>query len=167
MYKIVKKSVIGLLFASAISTQALTVSITLTNGQFTTFTGLNSGALTLKSFIIGNSNASPATISFYDVTTNVTVFTNAAFTNITSFGTNQTNSFTNYQGIVQYFTNTALVDISNSVTQTIFTNPPRIAVPINGSNTIAPPVVNQYFTSGLWLSNSSASNITVTVTVTQ
>ena len=166
MKNIIKKTLIGvgLVGSLLLPAKAVTLSMTLTNGQFTSFTGLNPGPVTITQFAMTYSNQS--VITFYDVGTNQLLYTNNAFTNTSSYLTNVTNSITNYYGVANYFTNIVLIDNTNNiVAATTNTILPRVTLGVTNGTTYADHV-NYYFLNGLWLSNSSTGAGTPSITIT-
>jgi len=164
MLKTIKNTVlgIGLALGLASATEAATVSMTLTNGQFTNFSGIIPGPLTVSQIIVTYTNQ--ALVSFYDTPTNATTYTNAAYTNYTVYAINTTNVFTNYQGITQSNVFIALTNSPNVVAASTNNYPIRTQYGVTNGSVIGYPV-NYYFVNGLWVSNSLTGGAGATAAV--
>lgn len=161
---------LGLAFGIVTSASAFTASMTLTNGQWTNFSGINPGPVTITQIIMQYTNV--AALQLYDSPNGQMSFTNLAYTNTLTYATNVTNANTNYYGVTNYFTNVVLIDNTNNANPATTNNfPLRMQLSVTNGTVIADHV-NYYFLNGLWITNTStgAANIagpTVTVTYTQ
>lgn len=164
--KYITKLVCGVALFVGLTAEANTVSITLTNTQFTNVPGLV-GPVLVKQIIVANTNAGTnQTVYFYNVGTNQLITTNLAYTNTSTYLTNATNSFTNYNGFTNLYTNIIIMDnTNNAVAAVINTNSPTIVLqaPAN-STTKTDGNLFYHFYNGLWISNSAPSNSIITIT---
>lgn len=159
---------LGLSSLFALSTNAATISQTFTSGQYTNFSLIIPGPVQVKQVILTGPVANTCSVQLIDAPTNSLVYTNAGFTNIISYGTNQITTWTNYYGATNSVTNVNLVDVTNTVPG--FTNlyPVRIVMnaPTNGTVNTGGSI-NYFFNSGLWVSNVGPGSATLTVTYSQ
>lgn len=160
-------AIISLLAALAFSASAVTLSQTIASGVMTNIIGMAGGPVRVTQVILVASTTNNASLQFVDTTTNWLLFTNSAYTNILSYGTNYVQTWTNYYGATNSVTNLAYYDVTNSVAGTTNNLPIRISItaPTNGTSRF--DNVNYYFVQGLWVTNNSTNPATLTVTFQQ
>lgn len=156
-YLIALSLAVGLAANAAVSTTVVVQPNTYTN--LLSLTG-GSAIVTFASVAANSTNAS---VLFVDAPTNTLFYTNAAYTNITSYATNLITSWTNYYGVVNYATNITLLDVSNPVAAgTNLYNRPLSAAALAGTTTTLNPL-NTQFEYGIWVTNNSSGIATVTI----
>jgi hypothetical protein len=172
-----KKSLLGLVlsFGMVSSMFGAAGSQSVTMATFTNFpTLIPYSSAKISQIVVQNSNTTTnQTILFFDCPTNVLSFTNAAYTNTISYVTNYVTFYTNYQGLLTFLTNKALVDVTNNVVSATTNNYAQyfsIFVPSNSSVTL--PGLSQTFQYGIWMTNATPAatapgSATVTITYTQ
>ena len=165
------KKLILSLFALVIaaSTYGATVSYTVLTGTATNVLALNqSGFSRVTSVAIANANASGAvTLNMYDSPNATFVLTNAAYANIISYATNYVVFYTNYFGRTNGWTNTMLVDVTNTVAASTNVLQPKATFTAPALGTLVVNPVSYGFEYGIWVTNTSLSNAVITVTYTQ
>jgi len=165
------KKIIASLFSliAAVSlSSAASISIAVAPSTATNVMGsLFGGYAKVTSVTFNCTSSSNATVVVYDSTTNVFTYTNAAYTNITSYATNLVTTWTNYFGVVNSATNVNLVDVTNSVAGTTNNYPQRFSVSaLVGTTTTINPT-SYIFENGIWATNTSAGSGTLTVQFVQ
>lgn len=167
-----KLFLIVLLIAASFQVKAATLSTTVyTNNVFTNFPGLPAGPIQVKQILLANVTSNAQTLYFYDVPTNSLTNVVAAYTNTQSYLTNYLFILTNYYGNIVTNTNTVLFDNTNNAVAAITNGvPPKVIITVPAFTTYAPPSVNYYFYSGMWVSNATAygagTNGVIPVTIT-
>lgn len=155
---------IGVAVGFALSAKAATITL---NVAATGYTNALSGSATITQFILTSISTNAANVSFVDSYTNSLWFTNGAYTTATSYATNYYNCYTNYFGGTNCITNVALVDIITTNAAAGVRFPVRINATAPTNSSVAFQGVNYYFNNGVWLTNSSSSVATVTITYQQ
>lgn len=156
------------LMLSAGYVKAATTSLTIAAGVMTNLITLNNGSVKVTQFVLTSTGTNISSIQAIDTYTNWLKYTNSAYTNILTYGTNLVVTWTNYYGATNTVTNSgSLVDITNSVAGTTNTFPVRVilATPTNSSTRI--DNVNYYFNDGIWITNTGSGNANVTITYQQ
>lgn len=161
---------LGLIGAFVGSTFAANQALTLNSGVMTNFP-TSGGPVRITQIIVTAAGTNFSTnFSFVSTYTNWLFYTNAAYTNISSYGTNYTWTYTNYYGVTNSYTNAqpTLVDITNSVAATT-NNFPIFFTGTVGSNNVSVKAdnLNMYFPNGLWITNSGPGAITIVPTYQQ
>lgn len=164
--KQIKNVLIGLLLIAAVSVKASTVALTVASGVMTNIIP-NFGSAKITQIIAATTGTNTATINLYDTFTNTTVYTNVAYSNILSYGTNYVSTWTNYYGVTNSVTNISLYDVTNSVAATTNSWPLRIAGAIPSNSVVRFDNVNYYFVNSAWVTNSGSGSVTLTVTFQQ
>lgn len=154
---------VALFTGSVSNTKAASASITVAAGVMTNFPLLVSGPVKISQVVLTSTGTNIASVQFIDTPTNALTFTNAAYTNITSYLTNYINNWTNYYGVVNSWTNISLVDITNSVAGTTNNYPVRmiLATPTNSSTRVDNAVYSYLYTP--WVTNTGTGSINVTI----
>jgi hypothetical protein len=180
---ILKSATLSLVIAGAVVLPAkaqysypsgnVTVSGTVLAGTMTNFV---TGPFKLTELVLAATNSLGTTVIIVDTSTNSTTFTTIAYTNISYNLTNINNLtnqyspfyYTNYYNVITVISNTAgslsqfvIVESTNSVPATT-ANLPSITM----SASTVPTVVNnlnQNYYRGIWVTNSSATNATLTL----
>lgn len=154
---------------SAVIAKATTVVVVLTNGASVSIPIVIGAARVTQVIAVSDSGVTNnASFQLLDAFTNWLAFTNVAYTNIITYGTNQVSSWTNFYGVVNSVTNTNIVDVANTVAATTNFFPARIqgSAPTNGGS-IKFDNVNYYFSDGVWGTNTGAGKVTLTLTYQQ
>lgn len=165
------KKIIASLFSliAAVSlSSAASVAITIAPNTATNVMGsLFGGYAKITSVAFTCTSSSNAVINVYDSPTALFTYTNAPYTNITSYATNLVTSWTNYFGVVNSATNVNLVDVTNSVAGTTNNYSQRFSVAaLVGTTTTINPT-SYVFENGIWATNTSAGSGTLTVQFVQ
>jgi len=161
-----KKSLISLFAGIGMAVSAATVTVDVPGNTAVNAVSPLGGNIKVSQFILTSTNASAVTASVYDSVTNVFTWTNAPYTQVTQYATNQVSLWTNYFGMTNYWTNIALVSVTNTVASTTNSFPVRFAgSAIANSSFIASGTY--YFNNGVWATNTSAVACKLTVTYTQ
>lgn len=166
--KFIKKyAVIALLALAAFNVKAqLSVTATIPSGGFS---NLVSGPIVAGSFVLSTTNATATSLSFFDTpyASGPLRYTNAAYIQLSSYATNWIQCWTNFYGRTNCWTNTTVIDVTNTVSATFsnFNNVLTAVAPANGNLVI--PNVSFLFNLGVGVTNLSASNATVTVNYTK
>jgi len=162
---------LGLIGALSVSyLNAATVSVTVPATVMTNFPNIT-GSVRVTQVIVSAAATNYSTnFQFVNTYTNWTFFTNSAYTNISSYGTNYTWTYTNYYGVTNTYTNSqpTLVDFSNSVAAS--TNAfPVVLVGSVASNGVAVTYtgMNTLFNNGLWVTNAGPGSATFTINYQQ
>lgn len=155
--------------AVSLPTFANTVSVTLPPNTFTNIiTNLFSGSVRVTQITYSTTTSATNQLQLVDTPTNALTYTNLAYTNILSYATNVTVSWTNYYGVSNgYILTNALIDFTNTVPSTTNNWPVRMTLQSGSNSTISAPSVNYYFVNGVWATNSSSGTNTVTITFQQ
>jgi len=149
---------------SIIAAKAFTLSMTVNGNTMTNLAPLTQGSAYIKQLAIANSSTSNSvTFQLVDSYTNSYTYTNAAYTNMISYATNRIFITTNFYGGTNNLTNLSLVDVTNAVPITTNNFPVRATVSALAGTTAQFNNLNAYFSSGIWVSNLSASNAVITV----
>jgi hypothetical protein len=161
-----KKILISLFAGIGMVVSAATITVDVPQGSFVNAVTTANGNIKVSQFILTSTNASGVSAQAFDSVTNLTTWTNAPYTQITQYATNQVTLWTNYFGATNYWTNIALVSVTNTVATTTNTYPIRFAgsAIANSSFTASG---TYYFNNGIWVTNTGAAGIKFTVTYTQ
>lgn len=159
-------SIISLATLLSLQASAVTVALTIASGVATNIIpGFGSAKIT--QIIASTTGTNTATFNIFDSPTNQFLYTNAAYTNIISYGTNYVTTYTNYYGVTNSFTNLALFDASNTNAASTNFYPLRINVTAPSNSVTRLDNVNYYFINSPWVTNLGSGNITLTVTYQQ
>ena len=164
------KKILFSIFASiALGASAGTVTVTVLPNTMTNLLASFPGSVYVSQIIASAPTTNNATAFIYDTPTNTTVYTLPAYTNISYYATNYYVMYTNYYGAVQYsYTNTALIRYTNSIAGSTNSYPLRLvpAVLAGTSVTYGYPLntLGYYFDNGIWATNGSSGNISLTIT---
>lgn len=156
-----------LLVGAAYYASAISQVFTVTNG--TTLQLITGSARVTQVVAVSQAGVTNiASFQLVDAPTTNLLFTNLPYTNILSFGTNSTNSWTNYYGATNFVTNINLIDITNTNAGTTNNFSVRISgiAPTNGGS-LKFDNVNYYFFDGVVATNLGAGNVTLTITYQQ
>jgi hypothetical protein len=165
-----KKLIVGL-FVLGLAYQIQAASFTLTCAAFEMKQGLavNGACKVTQVIATPGTGATNCSFAFVDTYTNFLWYTNTPYTNIISFVTNYSVWYTNYFGATNTsMTTNVLVDVTNAVTG-YYSNlyPVRIqgSVPTNATSLAFNG--SYWFMNGVWVTNLTATPITLTITYTQ
>lgn len=153
------------LVALTFNIQAVSVTATVAGNSKTNILALMpSGIAKVTSLSTANNGAAVQTLSFYDSPDGSYFFTNAAYITTSSYPSNYSVFYTNYFGVVQGITNIMLVDVTNTVAATTQINwPVRAVTVLPASTTTTMYPVNYLFDAGVWVTNSGANSVTITI----
>jgi hypothetical protein len=158
-----KKFILSVLFGlsvSAFAANTITVSVpplTATN----LFSLLNSQGYAKVTAISVTAGTTNTAVTFFDNTTNSLVFTVPAFTNYISYATNFVQTWTNYFGATNYWTNISLVQISNyNAAATISVAKNTVSAIASTTTTLSPTAY--IFENGIWVTNLGPINVGTT-----
>lgn len=167
-----KKYTLGLVLAGAISTDAATLSFTLTGNTATNALIPANGLITITGATVTAPSTTNALIYVYDAPltnfngiANALSYTNAPYTNTVSYLTNMIFNYTNFYGQITLLTNVVQVDNTNNLVDGS-TNyyPIRIQAGALAGSSYNIANQNYYFQNGVLLTNPSASTVTFTFT---
>lgn len=161
-----KKSLISLFAGIGMAVSAATITVDVPQGGFVNAVSAANGNIKVSQFILTSTNATAVSAQAFDSVTNLTTWTNAPYTQVVQYATNQVTLWTNYFGATNAWTNIALVSVTNTVATTTNTYPIRFAgsAIANSSFTASG---TYYFNNGVWVTNTGAAGIKFTVTYTQ
>ena len=160
------KRILSLIALVALTFNIQAVSVTATvagNGKTNILALMPSGTAKVTSVTLGNLGAAVQTLSFYDSPDGVYFYTNAAYITTTSYATNTYVLYTNYFGMTNSFTNTFLMDVTNTVAASTNLWPIRAVTVLPASATTTMYPVNYLFDYGMWVTNSGANAVTITI----
>lgn len=160
------KIIASLLAGLGLSAFAASTTVTIPAGGFTNVVYPNNGNIKATQFIL-SAGGTATSVSVYDTTTNSTVLVNPAYTNIVSYATNVPVYWTNYFGVVNGWTNVALVSVTNSVAASTNPAPVRFSASAIANSSFRADSVNYYFYNGMWATNTGSGTATLTVTYQQ
>lgn len=125
-----------------------------------------SGAGQISQFVVTSTTTNKALIYVYDSPTNTFTYTNASYSVVTPTVTNLITSYVNYYGATNFFTNAALIAVTNTVAANTNAYPIVFqgAAPTN-SSAIYDGVYS--FRNGAWVTNGVVGTVTVTITYEQ
>lgn len=126
------------------------------------------GAMKITQIQVTGAGTTNSMLYFYDAPTNLINYTNAAYTNYTSYVTNFWYKYTNFFGVTTYITNTYLIDQSNSVAATAYQYPllTSVATASNAVNLLTP--LSLYVNNGgIMVTNATSSTPIISVWWTQ
>jgi hypothetical protein len=157
----------SLAILGAVSLQAASITVAVPANTAVNVLGNQfSGSAKVKSVAITSAGASSVTA--YDSITNVWTYTTPAFTNTISYATNSVVTWTNYYGVISSWTNIVLVDVTNNVVASATnTYPARFSLSCLANTTTAISPTSYVFENGLWVTNTTASAASLTVSYTQ
>ena len=156
MKKFLVSSIIGL--AALVSANADTVSVVVPASGFTQV--IAAPAIVTGYSLAATNNGS---VGFIDSPTNLPTYVVPAYTNTVSYATNTIVRWTNYFGVVNSWTNIALVDLSNTVASTTNNYPRKAVVSTLANTTTTVSPTYSVYDNGLWVTNYTASPATVTI----
>jgi hypothetical protein len=144
-------------------------------GSFTNLLAFtpNIGSVSVKQISISSLSTTNASALLFDVPTNSTVVTNAAYSNTGTYATNLVTIWTNFYNVVQSNTTLAVVDYSNNVPAGTNSVQPKLAIATAAGTTTTytfSPASNigtsggYYFDQGIWVTNTSLSPLAITIT---
>lgn len=158
-YLAIAMLIVGL--GTAGNLKAATYSTNVAAGQISLLS-FQSG--TILSLTVANTSTNIATWYLIDAPTNLTTWTNAAYTNITYTGvSNIVLTYTNYFGVVTSVTNQYATYTTNS-TAANTNNYNQIigdVIPVGATHTINYSTLGQVFNNGILLTNNT--NVTITI----
>ena len=158
--------IVALAILGAVSLQAASITMTIPTATATNLLGnLFQGSAKITSVALTSTNA--GSFVAYDSPTNVWTYTTADYTNTVSYGTNYIYSWTNYYGVVNSWTNMTLVDVQNTVAASTNAYPARFALSCLANTTTSINPTSYVFENGVWVTNTSAYTINLTVTYQQ
>jgi hypothetical protein len=158
----------GMLTVATISSSAVTISSTLAIGTMTNLLSVYNGSAKVIQIAVTASTSTNAAVMLYDCPSNILTYINPAYTNTISYGTNYISSWTNFYGVVQSWTNTALYDVTNNlVLSTTNSYPARLSAATLANTTTYYNNQNYYFNQGVWATNTGPGVVTVTLTYQQ
>lgn len=161
------KKILVILFALLLTLSikaALSTTVVVPANTMTNLVNLSgSGHVIVTAYVVTSTNATAVTASLMDTPTNVLAYVVPAYTNITSYATNWVQTWTNYYGATNSWTNYSLIDITNSVAQSTNNYPVRIALTAAANTSAVLNPTYTVFDSGVWVTNSSAAAATVTI----
>jgi hypothetical protein len=159
--------VAGSLLASCLIANAASTAITIPANGFSNAPVAIPGPVKVTSVVLQAPVANVTSIIMYDTPTNQTTFTNAAYTNITSYVTNYITTWTNYYGVVNNATNKALIDVTNNVAATVNNYNIELSgsAPTNG--TVLFQNLQQVYQYGIWITNNGAGTAVITIQYNQ
>ena len=162
--KYIIASILSFVAGSAL---AASTSVVVQPGTFTNLLSLGSSGYARVTALSVTANSTNVTVAFIDTPTNVLTYVSPAYTNLVSYATNYIQSWTNYYGATNSWTNMTLVDVANTVAATTNNYPTRVAVgALAGTSTIINPA-NYKFEDGIWVTNNSTGIATITATYVQ
>ena len=160
----------SLLFAIASQAAILTV----TNGLATTATATlptllgNGAAFSVQYILLTSVDTNVAVAGLYDVdyATNISYVT-AAYTSVTRYATNYINTWTNYYGATNSWTNTVMqsVYVTNAASTNLLL--PKYLLRSPAGTTTEFELLNGKFGRGLVVTNAGAGTLNITVGYTQ
>jgi hypothetical protein len=153
------------LAALSFTAKAETFTTVVNGNVMTNLLAARNGSIAVSQILLTATSSNTA-VRLFDNTTNLTYKVIPPYTNNFSYVTNLTSSYTNYFGVINYYTNTVLVDITNNVTAA-YTNYTSVVDLSALANTTATANGAYYFHQGIWATNVSAGNATVTITYRQ
>lgn len=170
-----KKLLVSLVVGIGLLANAATVTVTIpatTGTNVPTILnpyGTNGAPFTLLSAVLVPASGCAANVYLYDSPLYLW-YTNAAYSNITSYVTNYIAMWTNYYGYTNYWTNASLIDVTNSVLGTSNAYPVALvlAAPTNVPTTFVN--LNTRFRYGCLITNTvntAQGTPTLTLTYTQ
>lgn len=151
----------------ALKAKAATFSAILSPNQSTNSASfITPGALKVTQIILA-ANGTNTTVQLYDAPTNTFSYVVSAYTNYLSYQTNYITLYTNFFGVVNSFTNVAMVDYTNSVGQATNNYVLRVAPATAAGTSTKFDLVNYYFQNGILFTNNSAGTATISITYQQ
>lgn len=178
MKRLIKKLyVIAVLLAFSVelTKAAFTFTFTVQAGTATNIFPSFLNPIKVSQVSLASGASSQAIVQFYDTTTNFPAnfqsgvplwsYTNAPYTNITSYVTNYFTTYTNYYGVVQNsYTNKSLIDVTNSVNTTTNAFPSPLFISAATNATVNYVNLSAIFNSGVWVTNSGTGAGTLVIT---
>lgn len=143
--------------------QSFSVSKTIVGN---TITNILSGASLVTDVQLTAPTAGAVTVQAIDNVTNSLRMINPAYTNRLTYPTNLLDIYTNYYGVIttNAFTNVLYVVTNNPVAAATNTIAPTFTIGASGNSSASYADVNYRFNYGLWVTNTSPSNATITIT---
>lgn len=171
-----KKYILTSLFSAFVALSALgqvspggnSVTLIIPPGGFSNLVSVINGYAKVTQAIVSAPTNGSAGGLFIDTPTNQTSYVVSAYTNTISYGTNQTQIYTNWIGTIQTNTYFALIDVTNNVvpqTTNAYSINFSLYAPAGTSSRIDQQTYN--FLNGIWFTNTTAQSATVTVNYTQ
>lgn len=156
--------IVGLAAASLMA-NAETVSMQVSGNTMTNLLSLRNGSAKITQIVLtaGGTNAN---VRLFDNVTNWTFTVQAPYTNNFSYATNLTSSYTNYFGVINYYTNLVLVDVTNNVVPA-YTNYTSVVDMSALTNTTSVANGTYYFHRGVWVTNLGTGVASVGITYQQ
>lgn len=153
-------AVAGLL-ASLTSNAQLTTSVVVSSGGFSNvFTGPG----VVSQIVIASAADNVAGVKIYDTGIAYQVWTNSAYSYTTTYATNNIQCYTNFFGVQNCYTNTALLTVSNyNAGGTITSFPVRINT-TTATNSTTTLTGNYNFLNGMYVTNTGAASFQISVT---
>ena len=167
-----KKFILSTVAVLALALQsfgALTSTVTLSPGGFTNIiTFPLSGYARVTGIALTATTATNTSVTLVDTPTNVLSYVIPAYTNTISYATNLIVGWTNYFGVVNYWTNISLVDITNNLvpaSTNLYLNRYSIGALASSSTVVNP--LNIQFEQGIWVTNTGTGTATVSINYVQ
>ena len=163
-----KKLIIAIgLAVSVLSANAETKTLTILPASFTNLLSVV-GSAKVTQIAVASTTGSNTTVVLIDTPTNALTYVQSAYTNTLSYGTNYTQIYTNYFGVL---TTNLMTNVLTSVSRTVAAStnayPVRATVSALASTTATAYGVNYYFGQGIWATNTSTGTAAVTITYQQ
>lgn len=164
-----KKILLSLFALATISASAATFNTTATcavNSVTNVPTYMGGGFYLISAQVSSVANNS-ATIALFDTAFTGLAQTNPAYSSITSYVTNYINSWTNFYGATNYWTNRTLIDVSNYVAGATNALSPDYVWVCPTNSTLVLQNLNNRFQNGVSITNMAGGSATVVLTYTQ
>lgn len=157
-----------LIIGSIVAASAATITVTVPPAGFTNLLSVVGGVAKITQINVTASTATNTTVAILDTPTNALTYVVPAYTNRLIYGTNYTQIYTNYFGVLttNIMTN-VLTSVSQTVAATTNNYPVRVTQSALASTTSSIDGVNYYFINGVWATNTSSGNASVTITYQQ
>lgn len=161
------KYILGTLLVSCSLLKGASTSMVVASGNMTNLLSVINGSARVTQIVVASIPTNSATVMFIDTPTNSLTYSNASYQTLSSYGTNLIQSWTNFFGVVNYLTNIALIDYTNTVAGSTNPYPVRQVVTVGTNTTIQLNPVSIYFNQGIWLTNGGTGPAQVSITYQQ
>lgn len=153
---------------ATVSVQAASISIPVAATSATNLLSLTqSGYAKITSVSVAATTATATTVAMYDSSSGAATNVYPATTQLSSYGTNWIQCWTNYYGVQNCWTNISLVQVTNTIAATTNAAPVRATLSAAGNTTTTVTPVSYVFENGVWATNSTAGAAVVTITYQQ
>jgi hypothetical protein len=167
MKKLITQLAVVALLVAACNASAITLTLNVLGGTYTNLLTVNNGSARITQITATAGSTTNSTVLFIDAPTNTLTYVTPGYTNISSYGTNYPVTWTNYYGVVQSYTNIALLHLTNAVAQTTNSWPQRLSIGALAGTSTVYSGVNYYFNDGVYVTNTSGGPMSITVTYQQ